>query len=109
MIIKGGHNIYPTLFENTLSNIPGVGACAMIGVYDGDLADERIVLCIENISDVSDEELKKQVKQSLAFGKYSIDSYALPDTILCMPIPTSGRSRKIDKTRLRLLLAEQRL
>lgn len=107
MIIKGGHNIYPTLFENTISNIPGVGACAMIGVYDENLVDERIVLCIENISDVPDEKLKKQVKQSLTFGEYSIDSYAWPDTIQCMSIPVSGRSRKIDKTRLRLLVAKQ--
>lgn len=101
MIIKGNHNIYPTLFESTISKISGVVTCAMIGVYDENKQDEQIVLFIEKISKESDSVMIKNVKKALKSGEFSIDTYALPDYIFCMSLPVSGRSRKVDKEKLR--------
>jgi acyl-CoA synthetase (AMP-forming)/AMP-acid ligase II len=47
MIIKDHHNVYPTLFEATISKIDGVKNCALIGVYNEEKQDEDIHLCIE--------------------------------------------------------------
>ena len=47
MIIKGNYNIYPGLYEPVIQNIPGVLACAMVGVFDTDMQDEKIVLAVE--------------------------------------------------------------
>jgi acyl-CoA synthetase (AMP-forming)/AMP-acid ligase II len=101
MIIKGNHNIYPTLFESTISQISGVVACAMIGVYDEKKQDEQIVLFIEKSSKESDSVFIKNVRNALKSGEFSIDIYAFPDYIFCRALPVSGRSRKVDKVKLR--------
>jgi len=101
MIIKGNHNIYPTLFESTISKIPGVHACAMIGIYDDTKQDERIVLFIEKNSIESDSIFIKNIQNALKSSEFSIDTYAFPDYIFCRVLPVSGRSRKVDKVKLR--------
>jgi len=103
MIIKNGHNIYPSLFEPTISRIPGVGTCAMIGVFDRKRSDEDVILFIENVSELLDSDLEKRVRRELSSGQFSIDQYAVPDRISCVRIPVSGRSRKIDKGLLRTM------
>ncbi len=40
MIIRRHENIYPALFEPTISGIEGVRSCSMVGVYDDKIEDE---------------------------------------------------------------------
>lgn len=102
MIIKNYHNVYPALFESTISRIPGVKSCALVGLYNHETQDEEIHLCIErNDFDMADSVFVTELQKTLRSGKYSIDSYALPDHVHIMCIPHSGRSRKPDKQALR--------
>jgi len=101
MIIKGNHNVYPTLFESVISSIPGVRQCAMVGMYREEASDEEIILVVEAESPHAEKELRVRLKGQLASGHYSIDSYAQPDHIVYMTLPLSGRSRKVDKKKLR--------
>jgi acyl-CoA synthetase (AMP-forming)/AMP-acid ligase II len=108
MIIKNHHNVYPTLFEATISKIEGVKNCALIGVYNVEDQDEKIHLCIEKENiEMSDQVFIEYLGKKLKSGEYSIDSYALPDKIHVMTLPLSGRSRKIDKQTLRTNLTEK--
>jgi acyl-coenzyme A synthetase/AMP-(fatty) acid ligase len=94
MIIRKGFNVYPTLFESSISKIPGIIECSMVGVYDTKTEDEKIVLFV--VSGL--KEFKEKLKKILITGQYSIDSYAYPDDIIFIEsMPRSGRSNKIDK------------
>lgn len=102
MIIRGNFNIYPRLYEPTIEQIPGVAACAMVGVWDDEQQDERIILYVEaepNTSLTIDS-----IQNSLRQRSYSIDEAALPDEIRIATLPRHGRQQKIDKARLRLIL-----
>lgn len=101
MIIRGRFNIYPELYEATIERIDGVRRCAMVGFYDNAIADERVVLAVEENAGVGALELEKRLWSELRNGPFSIDSAALPDSILIMALPVAGRSSKVDKMRLR--------
>jgi acyl-CoA synthetase (AMP-forming)/AMP-acid ligase II len=96
MIIKGNYNIYPELYESTIQKIPGVIACAMVGIYSTKLEDEKILLVVEGKPGIS-----KKLKIALREGANSIDIHAQPDSIIEMTIPRFGRQRKIDKKKIR--------
>lgn len=102
MIIKDHNNVYPTLFESTISKIKGVKNCAIVGIYRESKQDEEIHLCLEKDYGVtqSDDLFIKYIKKEISNGAHSIDYYALPDKIHIMELPLSGRSRKIDKSEL---------
>lgn len=108
MIIKGNFNIYPELYESTIQKIPGVSACAMVGVRNEQKEDEEIVLVIEP-EDFSNKVLEKFIENKLKSGDYSIDTQALPDKILIMKLPRSGRQSKIDKNKLRKIILQKYL
>ncbi|MEY4602212.1 MAG: hypothetical protein RL292_153 [Candidatus Parcubacteria bacterium] len=96
MIIRRGFNVYPALFEVSISKIPGIIECTMVGVYDNKTEDEKIVLFV--VSDFRELAFGEELKKLLTMGRYSIDSYAYPDEILFIDsMPRSGRSKKIDK------------
>lgn len=101
MIIRGRFNIYPELYEATIDRIDGVRRCAMVGVYNAEVADERVVLAIEANAGVDGATLETRLWSELQSGPYSIDSAALPDHILIMALPLAGRSSKVDKASLR--------
>ncbi len=101
MIIRGRFNIYPELYETTIDRIDGVRRCAMLGVYDAALADERVVLIIEANAGVDQVDMEARLWSELQSGPCSIDSAALPDHILFMTLPLAGRSSKVDKIGLR--------
>lgn len=102
MIIRKGFNIYPTLFESVIDKIPGVLNSSMIGLYDNEIEDEKIILFI--VPDINIKISKEKLKEILKSGQYSIDIYAIPDDIVFLDnMPVSGRSRKIDKTKLQKL------
>jgi acyl-CoA synthetase (AMP-forming)/AMP-acid ligase II len=96
MIIRKGFNIYPTLFEVSISKIPEIIECSIVGVYDDNAEDEKIVLFV--VSNTDTLVFKDKLKKLLTTGQYSIDSYAIPDEIIFIEnMPRSGRSKKIDK------------
>lgn len=104
MIIRNNNNIYPTIFESTISMIPGVKNSAMVGIYSKENDDEKIYIVIEREGsslEVSDEAFKGRLLEELTHGKHSIDAAALPDKIILMKIPLSGRTQKIDKTKIK--------
>ena len=107
MIIRREHNIYPELHEPVIERIPGVRRCAMVGVYDQVLHDERVVLAIETEEGFGGDAFVRAVARALRAGPAHIDAAALPDLIILTPLPESGRSRKVDKDALRELARAQ--
>lgn len=93
MIIRGNFNIYPGLYEPTIHQIDGVKEAVMVGIYNDEKADEEIVLIIDGEERLNVQHVMKQ----LVAGKHSIDRQALPDKIIFMPLPHSGRQAKIDR------------
>ena len=100
IIIRGNFNIYPTLYEPTISKIKGVKEAVMIGIYNSLKADEEIILVIDGVKGLNSNHIMKQ----LVSGKYSIDSQAIPDKIVFMKIPHSGRHNKVNRRLLTTML-----
>jgi acyl-CoA synthetase (AMP-forming)/AMP-acid ligase II len=108
MIIRGHDNIYPALYEGKIAEIPGVARCALIGVWDERLGDERVVLVVEPTADETNPvQLQRRVALALRADAL-VDTLALPDEIVVMPLPESGRTYKVDRRALRNTLAEER-
>ncbi|MCW2974031.1 MAG: AMP-dependent synthetase and ligase, partial [Thermoleophilia bacterium] len=105
MLLRGGFNLYPGLYEDTITRIDGVGACAIVGVPDPETADERVVLFVEpHDTDLGERELLEHVERALRSGSTAIDVRALPDDIIVVPaLARSGRSSKIDRKELRVV------
>ena len=106
MIIRGNYNIYPGMVEPTISRIPGVRDCCLVGVYDERIADEKIVLVVEKDDPRPEPEFRRFLEKQLLSGQFSIDQYAMPDQTVFAPIPRSGRSQKIDRVALRKQLEQ---
>lgn len=102
MIIRRDFNIYPALYEDTIKRIPGINEAALIGVYDEKIFDEKVYLVVE--TDLPD---MAAIQKKLKTGPNSIDTAALPDTIVKMNIPRCGRHQKIDRIRISKLLKKQ--
>ncbi|OHA70906.1 MAG: hypothetical protein A3E07_01265 [Candidatus Wildermuthbacteria bacterium RIFCSPHIGHO2_12_FULL_45_9] len=102
MIIRGNYNIYPGLYEPIIQQIPGVAACALIGIRDEQAEDEAIILVVEPYN-LEDKNVAEVVERSIRSGTYSIDIHALPDEISIMKLPRFGRQSKIDKKKLQEL------
>lgn len=102
MILRGDYNIYPALYEPIIESIPGVRACAMVGVYNDSRADEKIVVVVE--PDGSCDITKVYVEKRLRSGSYSIDTHAFPDRIVFMRLPRSGRQLKVNKMAIKQLI-----
>ena len=98
MIIKKEYNIYPSIFEPIISQIPWILASSMIWIYDENLNDEKIILFLELTNGYIYN--KKDIISFLCW-EYMIDKYALPDDIIFMKLPTIWRQNKIDKNKLR--------
>jgi acyl-CoA synthetase (AMP-forming)/AMP-acid ligase II len=109
MIIRGEYNIYPALHEPIVERIEGVRRCAIVGLFDEEKADERILLVVEPESPLpsaaAEAAFRKQLRAAIEHGPHRIDDVALPDEIVIAAIPLSGRSSKVDKPALRRTLA----
>jgi len=105
MLIRDDFNLYPGLYEPTISRIDGIGACAIIGVPDPETADERVLLYVERdpaVRGLTSDELRRRVERAIRSGDTRIDVKALPDEIrVAEQLPRSGRSHKIDRAALR--------
>jgi acyl-CoA synthetase (AMP-forming)/AMP-acid ligase II len=96
MIIRRDTNIYPAIYEKTIKNIPGISEAVLIGIYSQQKHDEEVFLVVE-----SESYTEAELRKLLTSGKYSIDNEALPDTIIFMKIPLSGRQNKVDRKKIR--------
>lgn len=109
MLIRDDFNLYPGLYEPTISRIDGIGACVIIGVPDPATADERVLLYVERdpaVRGLTNDELHKRVDRGIRSGDTRIDVKALPDEIRVVEqLPRSGRSHKIDRAVLRMQAA----
>ena len=111
MIIRDAFNIYPGLYEDTISQIPGVAACAMVGVPDAESGEEHVILFVEpdaRAAAGTRRVLSQRVGRALRDGAYRIDRMALPDEIVLVPRLPGNRSRKIDRRALRKHAARRR-
>lgn len=108
MIIRRNYNIYPSIFESTISKIQGVRNCALVGIYDNAVNDEKVYLVVEKDENLLEREphFKKRIFKELCKGECSIDREALPDEIVFMNLPVNGRSKKIDKVRIRSFISK---
>ena len=101
MIIRGGVNIYPGLYEPLVAARPGVAEAVMVGVPDQATGDERVVLAVvpDTGAPADLADLARRLHRDLPSV---IDSYALPDRIVLLPaMPSAGRTRKPDRAALR--------
>jgi acyl-CoA synthetase (AMP-forming)/AMP-acid ligase II len=107
MIIRGANNIYPALHEQIVERIAGVQRAAMIGVFDEERADERVILVVEPVVALESREEISRFTHQVATAlrtTHRIDHAALPDDIIVATVPLSGRSSKVDKAQLRTML-----
>lgn len=104
MLIRGDMNIYPSLYEPGLTNIPGVADAVIVGVPD-EFSDDQIALFIvPSKSQQSHRELKALVEKEMP---HHIDRDALPDLVIVLDqLPVSGRGQKRDMVRLKEIAAE---
>jgi acyl-CoA synthetase (AMP-forming)/AMP-acid ligase II len=103
MIIRANKNIYPGLYETTISQIKGIKEVCMIGIYDEAIHDEHVILVVDAEPSLTEKMLMHELKT----GKHSIDSDALPDHIIFQPIPKSGRQQKIDLQKITEQIKQQ--
>jgi acyl-CoA synthetase (AMP-forming)/AMP-acid ligase II len=102
MIIRRNFNVYPGLYEPTINKIDGITEAVMIGRYKKEKADEEIVLVVE-----SEEQMEAaSIQAKLHTGQHSIDREALPDSIVFMTLPRSGRQNKVNRQVLRKQIEE---
>ena len=107
MIIRKEYNIYPSLYETVMSQIPGVSTVALVWIYDENMHDECVVLFLETYP--ASLYTKQDIYLLLQSGEYSIDQYAIPDDIIFTKIPKIGRHNKIDKDTLRAIYHNQKI
>jgi acyl-CoA synthetase (AMP-forming)/AMP-acid ligase II len=100
MIIRRNLNIYPAIYEATINRMNGVTEAVLVGVYDDTIHDEKVYLIIEGDANLN----KKDILNQLKSGVYSIDNEAMPDDILFMQLPRSGRQHKVNKDAIRDLI-----
>lgn len=96
MIIRGNFNVYPGLYEPTINKIDGIIEAVMIGLYNPKKADEEILLIIESEYPMKANDVLLKLKA----GIHTIDKEALPDKIIFMKLPRSGRQNKVNRKEL---------
>jgi len=104
MIIRGNFNIYPGLYEPTINRIGGITEAVLMGVFNPEKEDEEIVLVAETDSGINKEEIMKKLKS----GPCSIDKEALPDRVVFMTLPRSGRQKKVNRKVLQQILSNRK-
>ena len=98
MIIRGSTNIYPGLYEPEVRKLAGVRECALVGLPDPRTGDERVVLAVVAAPGTSAAQVLQRVRAALP---RAFDAAATPDDVLLVEaLPRSGRSGKLDRTRL---------
>ena len=71
MIIRGGYNVYPREIEEVLYEHPAVREAAVLGIPHDELGEEvGAAVALKEGQDVSEDELRKHVKEQVAGYKY---------------------------------------
>jgi acyl-CoA synthetase (AMP-forming)/AMP-acid ligase II len=104
MFIRGNMNIYPGLYEPSLSKIEGVKEAVLVGVEDH-YGNDYIVLAVSPIDEtIKHADLQKRVKREMS---KHMDSDAVPDRVMVFKkIPTSGRALKRDYLTLKTFVID---
>ena len=68
----------------------------MKGLYNPEKADEEIILIVESEYPMKANDVLLKLKT----GIHSIDKEALPDKIIFMKLPRSGRQNKVNRKEL---------
>lgn len=102
MFIRGNMNIYPGLYEPSLSKIEGVKEAVLVGVEDN-YGNDYIVLAVSPTNEaVEYANLKKKVEKEMS---KHMDIDAIPDRVIVLKnIPTMGRALKRDHKTLKSII-----
>jgi fatty-acyl-CoA synthase len=73
MIVSGGENVFPREIEDLLAAHPDVDEAAVIGVEDADWGQRLAAFVVTNGSDLSEDAIKRHVKENLASYKVPRD------------------------------------
>ena len=95
MVITGGLNVYPKEVELYIDDLPGVKESAVIGVPHPDFGEGVVaVVVLENIGEVSEEDIVKACKGNLA-------NFKVPKRVLFVDELPRNTMAKVQKNILR--------
>jgi len=102
MLIRGNKNVYPSLYEPSITTIEGVADAALVGTPN-EFGDDQIVLFIAPETSANSNAVLERVRKNI---RNFVDADALPDRIeMIAQMPTAGRSNKRDISALNALAA----
>jgi acyl-CoA synthetase (AMP-forming)/AMP-acid ligase II len=106
IIIKGGHNLIPSILEEIAGAVAGVrpGAVAAVGIPSAELETELVCVAAETRCErIEHPALAERIRRALKDRGVAVDRvFLLPPR--CLPRTTSGKLRRISIVRM---LAEQ--
>ena len=103
MLIRGGENIYPSLYEPALAAGADLEAALMVGVERPD-GDEAVVLFAVPRGGDDTEAARRRLDALVRGSRSPLDAHARPDLVLGVAtLPRAGRSAKPDREALRLI------
>jgi long-chain acyl-CoA synthetase len=94
LIIRGGANVYPAEVERVLMALPGVGACAVVGLPDPRLG-QRVAAVVQRAADRHVDEAT-----ILTHCRAHLARYKVPERIAFVDGFTRNAMGKIDRTTL---------
>lgn len=103
LIIRGGINISPKAIEDTISEIPGVLECAVVGLPNK-LTNEDIIAVIKLDENYSIEDLSKKV---IAVCTEKLSSIQIPSMVIELSDFPKTSSNKIQKNKIRAWVEEK--
>jgi NAD(P)-dependent dehydrogenase (short-subunit alcohol dehydrogenase family) len=97
MLIRGGTNIYPALYEAPLAAAAGLEAAFLVGVPEAS-GNERVVLVGVPLANARPEQARRRLDDLARSHDSPLDDHARPDAVVVLPaVPRSGRSEKPDR------------
>ena len=105
MLIRGGENIYPSLYEPALAAAARLEAAVMVGVERPD-GDEAVVLFAVPRRGDDPEQARRRLESVARSSASPLDDHARPDLVLVVgAVPRAGRSDKPDRAALAAVAA----
>lgn len=96
LIIRGGHNIDPSMIEEALATHPGVLGCAAVGMPDADAGEVPIAYVVQRPgADVTEADLSRFAREKIP------ERAAVPRLIVSLPQLPLTSVGKISKVELR--------
>ena len=100
LIIRGGANVYPAEVERVLMTLPGVGACAVVGLPDARLG-QRVAVVVQRAPDGEPVTAAAVVEHCRA----NLARYKVPEQVVFLDAFARNAMGKIDRTQLADLFA----